>query len=58
MQRVKTRIAAAAVAAGLAHHPSGRGAGSNGWSHYDKPSELWVGGDNNGCDYASDWSNC
>jgi hypothetical protein len=32
--------------------------GSNGWSHYDNMSGTWVGGDNNGCYYASDWSNC
>ena len=32
--------------------------GSNGWSHYDNMSGTWVGGDSNGCYYASDWSNC
>jgi hypothetical protein len=32
--------------------------GSNGWSHYDNMSGTWVGGDNNGCYYTSDWSNC
>ncbi len=31
---------------------------SIGWSHYDNMSGTWVGGDNNGCYYASDWSNC
>jgi len=32
--------------------------GSNGWSHYDNMSRMWVGGDNNGCYYSGDWSNC
>jgi hypothetical protein len=32
--------------------------GSNGWSHYDNMSGTSVGGDNNGCYYSGDWSNC
>ncbi|HZF33018.1 MAG TPA: hypothetical protein VE914_04395 [Candidatus Angelobacter sp.] len=32
--------------------------GSNGWSHNDAMSGTWVGGDNNGCYYSGDWSNC
>ncbi|MGH6958971.1 MAG: hypothetical protein ACREE7_00655 [Dongiaceae bacterium] len=32
--------------------------GSNGWSHDDNMSGTWVGGDNNGCYYSGDWSNC
>jgi hypothetical protein len=32
--------------------------GSNGWSHQDNMSGTWVGGDNNGCYYSGDWSNC
>jgi len=39
--------------------PNGSGEqGSNGWSHYDNLNDFSVGGDNNGCYYAGDWSNC
>jgi hypothetical protein len=38
-------------------HGSG-GQASNGWSHYSNSAGTWVGGDNNGCVYTPNWSNC
>ena len=40
---------------------SGSGSGeqaSNGWSHYNNHAGTWVGGDNKGCIYTPNWSNC
>jgi hypothetical protein len=47
------------IYSGTYHSGSGSGEQApNGWSHYNNSADYWVGGDNNGCIYTPDWSNC